>query len=275
MENMLQNTDCVLCGTPHCALLNQKSCDKCFVSKLSREDQIKAGEDIFYIADVLPEKGAEDIMNSENCALCRTHAGEGEEEAEKATRYAQIDMGHVHPLVAPEEKETGKYRRAASMVIPVQLPVCDECRHRLNMLYYLPLGLGVIVALIGLIVTSIEPVRVPLTRYGRILPFLVFLIFVCLAVIVYAIAQRALRVRVERSMNTRAKRIPALAELVKNGWFPIGDKNGMLPFTFTTQKLDNGLLTGENQEELLRNIREYGKESIELIAKKKEKDAEE
>lgn len=270
METNLKNPDCVLCGTPHCALLNQKDCEKCNISRLNKEEQIKAGEDIYYLADALPEKGVEDIMNSEVCALCRTRSGEGEAEAEKATRYAQVDMGHVHPLVKPEEKETGKYKRAASMVIPVQLPVCDDCRRRLNMLYYLPLGIGVITALIGLVVTSIEPVRIPLTRYGRILPFLIFLIFVCLGVIFGSIAQRILRIRVERCMNTRAKRIPALAELVKKGWFPIGDKNGMLPFTFIKQKLDSGLLTGQNQEELLRKIRAYGKEGVGMLTKKKQ-----
>ncbi|GEM_PF-117601 len=263
MENELYNPDCAFCGTPYCALLNQKNCSKCYMSKLDTGEQIKAGEDLFFIADALPENGVEDIMNSEDCALCRP----GEDEIPgKATRYAQFDMGHIHPLVPAGEKENGKYKRAASMVIPVQLPVCDDCRKKLNLLYYLPLGLGVLTAALGLILTSLEPVRLTLTRYGRIIPFLVLLIFVCFGVIIAAIARRALRIRIERSMNTRAKRIPALAELVKRGWFPIGRKDGMISFSFTKEKLDSGILTGNNQTEPLEKIRSFGKEGVALVA---------
>ena len=262
MEREPNNTNCALFGSPHCALLNCESCEKCHIAKLSREEQLEAMEDIFYIAEALPENGVEDIMDAETCALCRARE---DEEAEEATRYAQITMGHEHPTVSADEKPKGKYDRATAMTIPVQLPVCDECRKRLNLYYYLPLALGILVALVGLVLTSIEAVRIPLTRYGRALPFLVFLIFVFLGIIIESTAKRILKIRIERSMNTRAKRIPALSELVKNGWFPIGDRDGMLPFNFTADPLENGLLTGEGQNELLRKIRVIGKEGIPLF----------
>lgn len=271
MEKGLYNPDCAFCDSPYCALLNQKNCKKCCMSKLEPEEQIKAGEDIFFVAEALPENGLEDIMNAKECAICRP----GEDEAPgEAQRYAQFDMGHIHPLVPADQKENGRYKRAASMVIPVQLPVCDDCRHKLNLLYYLPLGIGVLIAALGLVATSLEAVRIPLTRYGRIIPFLVFLISVCIGVIVACIVNRMLRRRIERSMNTRAKRIPALSELVKNGWFPIGRKDGMISFSFTKEKLDSGLLTGENQREALEKIRGFGREGVALVAENTLKRAE-
>lgn len=257
-----RNTECMLYGSPHCALLNEESCEKCFFAKLEEEQQLEAAEDICYIAQALPEEGVEPVMKGEECALCRRERGE-EAETAKATCFAQLDMGHEHPLAGAEKD--GKYDRAASMVIPVQLPACGECRKRLNLQYYLPLSLGVLTALIGLIVTAIEPVRIPLSRAGRALPFLVFLIFVFLGVIVESVSKKLLSERVERTMNTREKRIPALAELVKRGWFAVGKKDGMIPFTFTNERLPSGILTGENQRELLEKIRDLGVEGVRLM----------
>ena len=265
MEKKPNGHDCILSGSPHCALLNYASCDKCYVSKLSREEQLGAGEDIFFIADALPEGGAESIRDSKTCALCRTKNGE---EAGEATRYAQIDLGHKHPLFPDGEKTGRKYDRATSMVIPVQLPVCDSCRKRLNMLYYLPLTLGVLCALAGLVLTSLEKVRTALAQYGRVLPFLVFLIFVFLGVIVECVVKKALSVRIERTMNTRAKRIPALADLIKRGWFVIGAEDGMLPFTFIRERLPYGILTGDDQKAKLNSVRALGSEGA-LVLKQR------
>lgn len=266
-ENKRNNPNCILCGTPHCALLNEESCAKCYVGKLPIEQQTEAAEDIYYIAEALPDDGAEGVMTRRDCTLCRINHGE-DEEPEEATRYAVVDLAHEHPTVKSNQKIKGGYDRAAAMTVPVQLPVCDDCRTRLNLLYYLPLALGVLTALIGLVVSSIEPIRVPLTRSGRALPFLVFLIFVFLGIIVESVAKKLLRDRVERTMNTRTKRIGALSEFLKRGWFVIGQRDGVPPFTFTAERLPSGILTGEGQQELIEKIREYGKEGGAILAKR-------
>lgn len=267
------NPNCMLCGSPHCALLNEESCAKCYVGKLSPDQQAEAAEDLFYIAEALPENGVADIMESKHCALCIPGHGEEEDEAEEATGYAIVDLGHEHPTVSVNEKIPGKYDRAAAMTVPVQLPVCDGCRKLLNLYNYLPLALGALTALIGLVLVSVEAIRVPLTRFGRALPFLVFLIFVFLGIIVESVLKKLLGDRVEHTMNARAKRIPALAELVKNGWFVIGMKNGIPPFTFSQERLPNGILTGSDQKEQLGKIRELGREGVKLMAERmKEKE---
>lgn len=265
MENNLNNTSCRLYGSPYCSVLNQNSCGNCYVSKLGAEDQLKAAEDILYIAEALPEDGAEGIMNSESCALCRTKGREGAE-PNAASQYAQMDMGHLHPTAKVGSKLSGGYDRGTSMTVPVQLPVCDSCRKKIGRISYLPLALGCIIAALGLVLVSLEPVRTALTKYGRIIPFLVFLIFVFIGIIVESLVKRSLGRKNERTVNTRAKRIAAIAPLLEKGWFAIGELNDGMPFIFTKKKLDSGILTGENQRELLDEIRAAGKAGIEALS---------
>lgn len=260
MENNLTNKDCRLYGSPHCMLLNQKNCESCYVSKLTSEQQLLAAEDIYEIAEALPEDGVEGIMNSESCALCRQR-GKEDAEANKPVVFAQMDMGHLHPTAKIGDK-LGSSDRGTSMTIPVQLPVCESCRQKIGKKSYLPLALGLLVALIGLLLVSLNPVRSALTNIGRVIPLLVFLIFVFLGVIVDGIARRYLGVKNERTVNTRSKRIAAIAPLLNKGWFAIGELNDGLPFIFTKAKLDSGILTGENQRELLSEIRALDRDGI-------------
>ena len=277
------NPNCMLCGSPHCALLNEESCEKCRIGALPLDKQAEAAEDIFRIAEALPDEGVEPIMEAGECAFCRaklarggeTGAETGADGAENGAdgvdfRYAQMDMAHEHPDFAPDKQTDAKYDRSTSMIVPVQLPICDDCRGRLNLMYYLPMALGVLVALVGLVVTSLEPVRLPLTRAGRALPFLVFLIFVFLGVIVESIVKKILRDRVERSMTAREKRIASLADMLKKNWFTVGIRDGIPAFTFTADKLPGGIVTGPDQKKLIEQIRALGKEGIGLMKQKHE-----
>ena len=264
MEKELNNKDCRLYGSPYCAVLNQKSCAECRISKLGAADQLKAAEDILYIAEALPEDGVEGIMNSESCALCRTKGREGAE-PNAAEQYAQMDMGHLHPTAKIGEKLSGNYDRGTAMTVPVQLPVCESCRKKIGKKSYLPLALGCLIAAIGLALVSLEPVRTALTKYGRIIPFLVFLIFVFAGIIVESLVKRSIGKKNERTVNSRAKRISAIAPLLERGWFAIGEMKDGMPFIFTKNKLDSGILTGENQRELLDEIRSAGKDGINAL----------
>lgn len=264
MERDLNNKECRLYGTPYCALLNQKNCESCYVSKMTGEQQLKAAEDILNIAEALPEGGTEDITDSECCALCRAKGGA---EINAASGFAQMDMGHMHPTAKIGDKLGGGYDRGTSMVIPVQLPVCAECRKKISKTSYLPLALGCVIALIGLVLVSLEPVRIALTNKGRVLPFLVFLIFVFAGIAVECTVRRSLGKRNERTVNTRSKRIGAIAPLIEKGWFAIGERSDGTPFVFTKKKLESGILTAENQKELLNKLREAGKAGIEGLKK--------
>ena len=267
MENELNNKDCRLYGSPYCAVLNQKNCKDCRISNLGAADQLKAAEDILHIAEALPEDGIEGIMNSESCALCRIKGREGSE-ANAAAQYAQMDMGHLHPTAKVGEKLSGNYDRGTAMTVPVQLPVCDSCRKKIGKKSYLPLALGCLIAALGLALVSLEPVRSALTKYGRIIPFLVFLIFVFIGIIVECIVKRSIGQSNARTVNTRSKRIAAIAPMLERGWFAIGELNDGMPFIFTKKKLDSGILTGKNQRELLDEIRGMGKAGIDALSRR-------
>lgn len=261
MESKLNNNECRLHGSPYCALLNQKNCESCFVSKLEAKDQLKAAEDILHIAEALPEDGLESIINGEDCALCRVKTGEKPNNAET---FAQMDMGHLHPTAEIGDKLGGGYDRGTAMTVPVQLPVCESCRRKIGKKSYLPLALGCLSALVGLALASLEPVRSALTKHGRILPFLVFLIFVFIGIIIECLVKRSLDKKNALSVNTRSKRISAIAPMLERGWFAIGERSE-IPFIFTKNKLDSGILTGENQRELLDEIRGMGKAGINAL----------
>lgn len=265
MESNLNNKDCRLYGSPYCAVLNQKSCEECRISKLEPACQLKAAEDILHIAEALPEDGLESIANGGDCALCRVKAGV---EPNRARSFAQMDMGHMHPTAKIGDKLGKGYDRGTAMTIPVQLPVCDDCRKKIGRVSYLPLALGCLAALIGLVLVSIEPVRSALAKHGRSLPFLVFLIFVFIGIIIESLVKRAINKKNALTINSRSKRINAIAPLINKGWFAIGERSEGIPFIFTKKELESGILTGENQKELLDEIRSAGKAGIDALSRR-------
>ena len=188
MEKKLKNDACMLHGTPYCALLNRKNCESCNILKLSSENQLKAAEDILYIAEALPEGGVESMTSSVHCALCRPKS-DGSEANAADGGYALLDLGHLHPTAKVGEKLGAHYDRGTAMTVPIQLPVCRSCRRKISAIRHVPLALGCISAALGLVITSLEAVRVPLTKHGRILPLLVFLIFVFLGVIIESLVR--------------------------------------------------------------------------------------
>lgn len=267
MREMPQNSECVLNGSPFCALQNAKDCDKCALNKLDRDEKLLAAEDMLENAKALPADALDAAEKAETCALCRKKAGDPAEKTGKLVRFAQFDIGHKNPAAEVGTRLSGGYDRGSALTVPVQLPACSACARRIRTLNSLPKALGLFVALGGLVLVAVEPVRVFLTRYSRLLPIIVFLIFVCLGVIVDSIVKRLVSLRIERTMNARTRRIDSLSELVSRGWFVIGETGGVPPFAFTREKLDSGFMTGDDRAELLKTIAEHGTDGIERLKK--------
>ena len=141
------------------------------------------------------------------------------------------------------------------MTIPVQLPACRDCRKRVLVNSFVPLLIGVIVAGLGLICVSLEPVRAILVRGGKAIPFLVFLIFVFLGIIVESLLKSKFTRELERRTHVRPGRLPVIGNLVRRGWFVTSSNDGNISFTFRKTPLPNGILTGEGRSELIRQIR--------------------
>ncbi len=240
---------CLLSGTPHCTLLNSNSCKDCFVRKLSREDQKLVMEDIKMIAAAMPYGGVEKYMDEDKCLLCAS------ERRTADGGYARFDLGHLHPT-ALEERKGGsrKYKRDTGLVVPLQLPVCKKCKRRIQLINFLPLAVGVIIAFAGFIAVSSQPLFTTLSKLGRPIPLLFSLIAVFLGIIVGNI----LKIRLTNSASTKTyispERIKAISELIDEGWFVIPSNELDLPYTFSKNEMRSGLLTGRNQEQVIEEI---------------------
>lgn len=240
---------CLLSGTPHCTLLNSNSCKDCFVRKLSREDQELVMEDIKMIAAAMPYGGVEKYMDEDKCMLCAS------ERRTADGGYARFDIGHLHPTASEERKDgSRKYKRDTSLVVPLQLPVCKKCRRRIQLINFLPLAVGVIIAFAGFITIASRPIFMALSKFGRPIPLLSALIAVFLGIIVGNI----LKIRLTNSASTKTyispERIKAISELMDEGWFVIPGNELDLPYTFSKNEMRSGLLTGRNQEQVIEEI---------------------
>lgn len=240
---------CLLSGSPHCTLLNSNSCKDCFVRKLSREDQELVMEDIKMIAAAMPYGGVEKYMDEDKCLLCAS------ERRTADGGYARFDIGHLHPT-ALEERKGGsrKYKRDTGLVVPLQLPVCKKCKRRIQLINFLPLAVGVIIAFAGFIAVSSQPLFTTLSKLGRPIPLLFALIAVFLGIIVGNI----LKIMLTNSASTKTyispERIKAISELIDEGWFVIPSNELDLPYTFSKNEMHCGLLTGRNQEQVIEEI---------------------
>lgn len=245
---------CLLSGTPHCTLLNASSCKNCFVRKLNHEDQKLVMEDIKMIAAAMPYGGIEKYMDQDECALCAT------ERRTADGGYARFDIGHLHPT-ASEERKGGsrKYKRDAGLVVPIQLPVCKKCKRRIQLINFLPLAVGIIIAFAGFIIVSSRPLFTTLSKLGRPIPMLSALIAVFLGIIVGNI----LKIRLTNSASVKTyispERIKVISELIDEGWFIIPSNELDLPYTFSKKGMRSGLLTGRDQEQVIEEIiKEHG-----------------
>lgn len=254
MHNMPSNTECILNGSPFCALQNTAECGKCALNKLTDDEKYAAVDDMIETAKALPEDGILNIKGDE-CALCRR-------EPKKASRFALIDMGHKNPAAEAGSPLSNGSDRGGALTVPVELPVCGACVRRIKTMSYLPKVLALAIVLGGLILVALEPVRLALVKYSPLLPVLIFLIFVFLGIIVDTVVKRLVSKRIERSTNVRTRRVAALYGLVSRGWFVIGEKNGVPPYVFVGEKLDSGFMTGDGRDALLETIRREGRALI-------------
>lgn len=240
---------CLLYDTPHCTLLNMRSCKECFVDKLSREDQELVKEDIAIIAAAMPYGGVEKLMENDECALCAQQSNRAD------GGYARFDIGHLHPT-ASEERKSGsrKYKRDTGIVVPIQLPVCKKCKRRIQLINYLPITVGIIIAFSCFIAVSVTPAFASLSKLGRPIPMLIAIIGLFFAIIIANI----LKIRLTNSASSRTylspERIKIISELMNEGWFVIPNSELELPYTFSKKEINSGLLTGKNQEETIEDI---------------------
>lgn len=258
MEHFMENIDsdfeknhtcetCMLSGTPHCRLLNAKSCSSCSVRKKDKQTQQQIMEDIRTIAAAMPYGGLEEIKNGESCCLCI------DEKNTTDGGYARFPLAHLHPKTTDEISKD--YKRDVSIVVPVQLPICKKCRKRIGLMNFLPICLGTGIALaIVLCVVCINPLREMLAAAGRAIPMLVSLIGVFLGIIASSLSKMILYNSLSKKAELNPSRIAAIASLINEGWFVVPNSELELPFTCSSKPMKSGILTCSNQEEIIERI---------------------
>lgn len=247
-ERKIDKKSCLLYGTPHCRLLNMRSCKDCYVAKLSEEEQRFAMKDIATVAAAMPYGSMEAISDGESCALCKRRRN-----SKPDGGYARFCLGHLNPD-APDEEGGKGHRRSTALLIPVQLPVCRKCRANITSLNFVPLLVGMVISIIGVVAVSFTPLREILEKNGRIIPFLISLISVFIGVIVGSLVRGLIIGKVSSRTALSPNRLPGLEELVEDGWFVVSNSELDIPFTFSNTKMTQDIMTCENQEEIISEI---------------------
>lgn len=262
--NERTKADCKFLNTAVCELLNAKDCESCPMFSLNNEEETNdAYADMRTLCEFLPETGVEPLFYEEKCALCKS------EKKGKPVGFAQLNMGHLNPLISvsggsgSNQEAKSRKIRETRLVIPAQLPVCASCRRKLLLKYNLPLIINVLSAALGLIITSVESVRTALTAAGRAGAFIVFLTIVLLGTGIALLLKDRLDSDIKENTKTKLTEIKQLGKMLKNGWFTLPMYSEKADFTFTKNRLKNGILTGDNQKALINAVLE-GNRKIEI-----------
>lgn len=250
-ENFHDERDIVTAAAE--TLLNADPCGRDRTGKYGESDMNAVIEDVCSAARLLPPEGVEPFFKSDECLLCRG------EHKNKAICYARVMLGHVNDNADNAKAKTGgsskrQYRRRTGLIIPVQVAACERCRNNLSSARFIPIFIGLFIASLALALISVESVRVALEAYGKIIPFLVFLIIACVGVLAAVLVSNKLNNAIDREIIKNPAEVPGMRRLLDKGWFVIKNAQGNDTFVFARKRMRFGLCTGEGQAEAIAAI---------------------
>ncbi len=257
-ENFYNDRDIMTAAAEN--LLNAGSCGKDGIGKYDESDMKAVIEDVCSAAELLPPEGVEPFFKSDECLLCKG------EHKKKITCYARVMLGHVNDNAGDDKAKTGiaskrRYRRRTGMIIPVQIAACDRCKSNLSYARYLPICTGLLISTLALALTSVESVRIALEGYGKVIPFLVFLIIACIGVLVAALVSKGINAKIDRESIKDPAEVPGMRKLLDRGWFVIKNAQEEDAFIFAKERMRFGLCTGDGQAEAIAAITGHGQAS--------------
>ena len=241
-----KNKDCKLFGTEECALLNQNGCLDCYAAKLKEDDQQKLLAGLKRLREAAPLEEVEPLYTADQCLLC------------KGSERGNVDCYALCDLAKPSEGEDWSFKiggrninkKSDDMLLPLQVCCCKKCRGRLRRLEFLPTIVGLIIAGVGLFVTSYSPIYKQAAAAYSWLPAAMFAGFALLAVIAYAVLRAVIRSAISKKTETDLRRLPPVSALVANGWAPADPQKDGSPKLFFAKKLrETGVYTKKTEEE--------------------------
>lgn len=232
-----ENENCPLLHSEACAYMNPKGCSECVIGNLKPEKQAKAKAAIERLAKEAPAEQLMPLYAGDKCRFCRG-------EAEKAEGVALFDLAKPDPegnwTVALGRRSLTM--KGADMILPVQVSCCKSCRKRYMLYDYLPAAIALIVAALGLFISTLKPVYRAAFEKAAWLPLAMICGFIALAVAAYFIAKAILGRSLKKRMHTDVSEIPGIKELMDKGFYEVQErKGGVSRLVFSKERRENGI----------------------------------
>lgn len=215
-------------------MLNAHSCQSCAVTKY---DAQQVRQELDAIKALLPNGNWSEATENGECCFCR------KETPNRSEGYALIDMAHPEPKRQTRSVLFDKTDLREGALMPVQIPCCEHCRKRIRMLEFLPTWILLAIALIALIVLSIQPVWQGLAAVAMVLPFAVFIIAMLIGVAVRNVLTVWLRKRFMKETYIEPLQLPFLKAMSEHGWVPLHVKRSGVKVVFLKDKMQQGIYT--------------------------------
>lgn len=234
-----KNTSCALYGTKECRFLNMESCGECPVSSMKREKQEKSAAALSRLMEAAPPEEIEPLYDSSVCLLSR-------EAGKKAECFALFDLKKPDPegnwTIALGRKELEV--KGADMLLPLQVACSNKCRKKYRLFEYLPSLLAIIIAAVGLGVTTMKDVHNALFSVARFMPLLVMIGFALLSLGAYCLTKSLLAKSMKKTMITDVNEIPEVKKLMSGGFSEAAPKRfGVSRMVFSPVRREHGVYT--------------------------------
>ena len=250
-----KDTSCAMYGTPECRFLNAENCAECAVGSMKKERQEEAKSALSRLMREVPQHELELLYTGNECLFCKGSRN-------KADRFGLLDLSKPDPegdwTFAIGKRKIGV--KAANMILPLQMSACPECARRHRAIAYIPGLVGVVIAALGLILTTGTGLYKILFEAASFLPALTMLGFVLLAIAARFGIRAAMKASYSKHTHLDVTEIPELKPFLERGFEEVAErKQGVSSVVFTKTFREHGvgsLITGEfgGEEPMLMGI---------------------
>ncbi len=244
-----KNTDCALYGTEECAFLNSDGCLDCYVARMKKDEQQQLLSALAHLKEEAPLEEVEPLYTADECLLCKPREGG---ERGKAECYALFDMAKDDPAGDWAFKTGGRSlsKKSQAMLLPLQVCCCKSCRRRCRVFEFVPVICALIIAGLGLYLSTETPLFAQAQAAARWLPFALFAGFVAAAFTVYFVLRSVIASAVSKKTELDMTKLPAVSALAADGWREAQQKSGgATKLVFANKLRKNGVYTVKNKEE--------------------------
>lgn len=235
MERIYTNTQCPLYGTDYCQRLNMVKCEVCPANdSKSRAEQVR--EDLDAIAALLPEPDISALFHTDSCVLCKS-------DPKPRAFYAIADIGNSEPEREGRNFLGMKVKLKTGSLFPAQLSCCKDCRHKHQVMIYLPILLPLGVAVGMLLLLGAVSIREGFAALHPLAPVAALVLAVGGSMILARVLEVTLRKRYEKETYLNIMEQPFLARMAERGWFEIQRGKRTSQVIFAKERLKQGLYT--------------------------------